>query len=390
MIRTVKIENYKSIPNLTLELGRVTVLIGTNGSGKSNILEAFAFAAAASQGKLDNEFLATRGIRVTEPEFMRSNFSVPQKQTNGRAVSKAKGDANAPADRITFKIKGDQQEFFQCNLHVDQSASYPKWQHLSRFPPDFVERIRRMLEPIRENLTDPEIVAILRQSVEQQVGSLLGFLIYTPENSALRTFQNEGQILPLGIRGEGLFAHLKALTANKYMPRLKKIKEHLSLMEWFETFEIPTELSPGERRLLIRDRYLTDGAMFDQRSANEGFLFLLFYMTLMISPDTPAFFAIDNMDSSLNPKLCTALLKQVVSLAREYDKQVIVTTHNPAVLDGLELADDDQRLLVVDRNRDGHTRVARVEPLKPVNGSPSMSLSEAFIRGFIGGVPTNF
>ncbi len=49
MIRQVVIENYKPIPEMTLDLGRVTVLIGANGSGKSNILEAIALASAASQ-----------------------------------------------------------------------------------------------------------------------------------------------------------------------------------------------------------------------------------------------------------------------------------------------------------------------------------------------------
>ena len=74
MIRKVRINNYKSIPDLTLDLGRVTVLIGANGSGKSNILEAIALASAAAQNKLDNEFLISRGIRVTETRFMRSAF----------------------------------------------------------------------------------------------------------------------------------------------------------------------------------------------------------------------------------------------------------------------------------------------------------------------------
>ena len=37
MIRKVHIANFKSIPDLTLDLGRVTVLIGANGSGKSKI-----------------------------------------------------------------------------------------------------------------------------------------------------------------------------------------------------------------------------------------------------------------------------------------------------------------------------------------------------------------
>ena len=42
MIRNVQIHNYKSLPDLSLDLGRVNVLIGANGSGKSNILEAIA------------------------------------------------------------------------------------------------------------------------------------------------------------------------------------------------------------------------------------------------------------------------------------------------------------------------------------------------------------
>ena len=38
MIRKINVENYKSLPKLCLELGRVTILIRANGSG-SNILE---------------------------------------------------------------------------------------------------------------------------------------------------------------------------------------------------------------------------------------------------------------------------------------------------------------------------------------------------------------
>jgi predicted ATPase len=226
--------------------------------------------------------------------------------------------------------------------------------------------------------------------LSERTSPLPGFLVYVPENSALRTFQAEGQILPLGIRGEGLFAHLKGLNNVTYRKHLEKIKESLALIDWFESFEIPKDLSPGERSIRIRDRYLPDDMLFDQRSANEGFLFLLFYLTLFISPDTPKFFAIDNIDCSLNPKLCTALLRQLVKLAVEHDKQVLVTTHNPAVLDGLDLNDPEQRLLVVDRNKSGHTRVQRIDPPKPVAGQAPVSLSEAFLRGYIGGLPKNF
>lgn len=169
-----------------------------------------------------------------------------------------------------------------------------------------------------------------------------------------------------------------------------EITDRLALLEWFERIEIPKDLAPGERSILIRDKFLAEGALFDQRSANEGFLFLLFYFTLFISNATPTFFAIDNVDSSLNPKLCTALVRQLVELATKHNKQAIFTTHNPAVLDGLDLSDDEQRLFVVERVKDGATRVRRVPAPAAIDGQPPLSLSEAFLRGYVGGLPKNF
>lgn len=238
---------------------------------------------------------------------------------------------------------------------------------------------RRLLDAVAE---------ALRTEPDQQYAR--DFLIYSPENSALRIFQAEGQILPLGIKGEGLFAHLKALAASEHRDKLEEIIEKLTLIDWFEGFELPEDLAPGERSIRIRDRYLAEGALFDQRSANEGFLFLLFYFTLLVSPDTPRFFAIDNIDTSLNPKLCSALTRELVDLAKKHDKQVILTTHNPAILDGLDLHDDEQRLFVVSRNQHGHTRAHRVSPPQSVNGELPMKLSEAFLGGYIGGLPKNF
>ena len=74
MINKIKIKNFKSIVDLTLDLGRFNVIIGANGCGKTNILEAITFASAASQDKLDLEYLANRDIRVTDPQFMFNAF----------------------------------------------------------------------------------------------------------------------------------------------------------------------------------------------------------------------------------------------------------------------------------------------------------------------------
>src|SRR5262249_35819480 len=120
------------------------------------------------------------------------------------------------------------------------------------------------------------------------------------------------------------------------------------------------------------------------------FLFLLFYFTLFASPQTPRFFAVDNVDASLNPKMCAALMRSMVELAKKHDKQAIVTTHSPSLLVGLNLHDDEQRLFAVSRRRDGSPRIDRIHAPKPLDGDKPVRLSEAFVRGYIGGLPKNF
>jgi AAA15 family ATPase/GTPase len=146
-----------------------------------------------------------------------------------------------------------------------------------------------------------------------------------------------------------------------------------------------------ERIIQVKDRYLDkELPYFNQRSSNEGFLFLMFYFALFVSDDTPKFFAIDNIENALNPKLCTRLIKELVELAKKYDKQVIFTTHNPAILDGLDLSDDDQRLFTIYRNIYGHTKAERIFPPQPLEDEDPVPLSEAFMNGYIGGLPDNF
>ena len=387
VIREIEIEGFKSIDRLKLELGRVTVLIGENGCGKSNILEAIAFASAACADRLSHEFLASRGMRPSEPALMQPLFA-------GRTST---------ATRVQMQsIDG---EGLRIEFLEDVSSTVPKWKadilpvtHRGEAPTLDPKALKELEGAFFGHVkTQEQMLALVRDLrsvfasviVKQSFPSLEDFVVFSPENTALRTFEREGQILPIGVSGEGLFAHLRTLERAGNADVLGELNRRLRLIDWFAAFEIPSDLGPGEHRLSIRDRYLPD-VWLDQRSANEGFLFLLFYYTLLLSPDTPSFFAIDNIDASLNPRLCARLMKEVVELAKARDKQVVVTTHNPAVLDGLNLADDEQRLVVVSRTQRGTTRARRIPASRPIEGAPSQRLSEAFIRGFLGGLPDNF
>ncbi|HEX3528227.1 MAG TPA: AAA family ATPase [Thermoanaerobaculia bacterium] len=61
-LRRVRIRNYKSLGNADVELGRLTVLIGRNGSGKSNFLDALYFVADALRTSLDHALKSRGGI----------------------------------------------------------------------------------------------------------------------------------------------------------------------------------------------------------------------------------------------------------------------------------------------------------------------------------------
>lgn len=391
MIKEIRIKNFKSVQKLKLELGRVNVFIGENGCGKSNILEAIAMASASASGKLDNEFLTSRGIRVTQPQMMRSAF-----------------DKEQTRESIQLFVFGEkEEEKFESELSHNNDY-LDKWKDLKKIE-EFAEK--KMLSQFRSligqqiddknksqfNKTYETFEKTLNHMIEylnsEEINALnlQGFLIYSPENTALRMFEKEGQILPLGIRGEGLFKLLKFLNQKENKTALEKIKENLRFLDWFEDFDIPTDLYATETRLKIIDRFLDPALdIFDQKSANEGFLFLLFYITLFVSEETPKFFAIDNIDASLNPKLCRELIKILTKLAKEHNKQVIFTTHNPAILDGLNLNDDEQRLFVIRRNVEGHTKADRYIKPRLIEGEKPVPLSVMFMRGYIGGLPKNF
>ncbi len=403
MIKTIQIKNFKSVVDLSLDLGTFNVLIGENGCGKSNILEAVAFGAAASNDKLDYEYFGNRGIRATNPEFMYSAFSNGKKKksitlditTDERVypynlinepsnpkkwINKNKEVALKEIDRI----------FKAIYLEDDEKKRNKVLEEINEGKNEIL-MISEFLKPFRKESDYKDFFGNLYPTILEKAFStkeISDYIIYSPEQSHLRKTESVAPIYPLGTKGEGLFQFLKELAFNKKnIKTLADIKRNLMLLDWYEDFDLPENLLKNEFSLKIKDKYLNENLKyFDERSTNEGFLFLLFYSTLFIAKSTPAFFAIDNIDSSFNPKLCMQLTRNLAELSKKHKKQVIVTTQNPAILDGLNLKDDMQRLFVISRNSAGHTRTERIN----YNENRIMKLSELWTKGFIGGLPENF
>jgi hypothetical protein len=241
------------------------------------------------------------------------------------------------------------------------------------------------------NAIQSSIDLLTSSLTKQYIEDLLAdFIVYSPETTALRTFEREGQILPLGVRGEGLLKLLRVM-ATEDETAWNSLQQNLELLDWLSGIDIDQSRALLEQSLRIRDRFVAATLPpFDQRSANEGFLYLLFFFALILSKSTPRCFAIENIDTSLNPKACSELMHRLSSLIIEREKQVLLTTHNPSILDGLNLHDEEQRLFVVSRNKHGHTVARRVTPPEPIGDELPIRLSEAFVRGLLGGIPQNF
>lgn len=380
MIEKIHIQNFKSIYDLELEVGRVNLFIGENGSGKSNLLEALVFVSASESNMLANEFLVSRGLRVPEPELMRSAFEEEDQNKDIKIF-------------IDYANKKDiKEEYFFKNIN----EVYSKWEVITKSDKnisEYTDQLNQIPEEeffIPESHADYKLIQLqLYQKLKLSI-KFKNFIIYSPENTALRIFEKEKQIQPLGINGESLLKLLKVINNYEDKSYINTIIESLQLFNWFEDITIPADISSLEDKVIIKDKYLY--REFTQRSANEGFLFILFYITLIVAKETPKAFAIDNIDASLNPKLCTKLMTILTDLAKKYDKQIFLTTHNPAILDGINLNDEEQKLFVVSRNDLGHTQMKQltVEDNPVDEDGEALNLSEAFLRGYLGGLPRGF
>ncbi len=103
-------------------------------------------------------------------------------------------------------------------------------------------------------------------------------------------------------------------------------------------------------------------------------------------PHAPSVFAVDSFDHALNPRLAKKITQVFCEQIIENKKHVFLTTHNPLVLDGLDLANDDIRLFAVDRDKNGYAQIKRIQISQELikEGQP---LSRLWINGRLGGVP---
>ncbi len=415
MIRRLRVKSFKSLEDVDVELGLVNVFIGANGSGKSNLLEALGVLSAAADGKVNDQTLKQRGVRPGVPSLYKSSFREGSPKSPQEIFLRASGD------NVSYQVSLD-------NVAESLSTWMFTAEHWERDGHEFAERGSAInpeqglaaLKAVDHDRSDPAL---------QFLRAIQNYVIYSPTTSVLRGTAIEpeprepiglsGGRLPQAINLVRMYRHSSASEVTTHYRRV--IRESLELIDWAQDFrcantaDIPLSPSAASSPLVVKfvDRFMSPGRnVLSGFDASEGALYVLFLAVVAAHPATPAICAVDNADHGLNPRLARSLMSKLcgwyldapllptippnqpmTSIASTWPwtqpRQILLTTHNPLVLDGLPLMDERVRLFAVSRTNQGHTTVQRIEVTESLQrkAQEGWTLSRLWVMGHLGGVP---
>ena len=394
VLETLTVRTFKSLEDVTVDLGLVNVFIGANGSGKSNLLEALGVLSAASDGKVDDQSLLARGVRPGLPALYKTAFPA------------RKGERIPP--HLYFGARNVQARY-EVSLHNPLDEPAPAWKFKTeRWEDDNKTYAGR--SPAKAQKTNPERGLAALKAVEVDSGAALdllkllqGYVIFSPTTPVLRGVAPETQPRqPVGLSGGNLPQAIKELLKQRGEDRNSKqiCREALRLVDWAVSYGYTSSaklaLSPAaaasDSVIRFRDRFMRKGRnVISGYDASEGALYVLFLAVISGHKQSPRLCAVDNADHGLNPRLARSLMEHLCRwyLEAEEPRQILLTTHNPLVLDGLPLQDDRVRLFAVSRTNSGRTSVRRVvvDDSMLKKADQGWTLSRLWVMGHLGGVP---
>jgi predicted ATPase len=417
VITHLEIKGFKSLVDVSIELGAVNVFIGANGSGKSNLLEAVGFLSAIIGLGPETESLRYRGIREGYPSSFCASLkgqeqlqlSLAMEDEEMRYFVKLEPNQSHPTRWHIIEERGsfeDSGSFVRLNDHftvVGMGGEPPIPLHvnpqlLNRSCARYALTISSISKKNRPkpnlSLTAQEdwrrISSLEEPNLFDQVASMA---IFAPGTSQLRGSRTDIQREPLGLGGSGLsqaIDEMLRMEPEKLGPF--DLDDVYELIDWADSLSIDEATHNGEAtRLRIGDRFMGNGhKTVSLVEASEGALYVLFMLALVGHKESPPIFAVDNFDQALHPRLARALTRLVSEqVVDDGTRQMLATTHNPLVLDGLDLLDDRIRLFTVDRDPTGASQVRRVLVTEELmaKADEGFSLSQLWTTGRLGGVP---
>ncbi len=353
MLKRLTLDNFKSFRSASIPLGPLTLLVGTNASGKSNIRDALRVLHGIGLGYPLAEILGEkygpggilqwRGIRggVREVAFQDAGSFRLEVKLSGVTYGLSVNVSNVRSGpRVTSEARYWASEYV-FDSHPTDHPREQRGEHQIRVRHKGGAEISEFTSarPVLTQLADHEHSSLLIHrwcSVEAEYLQSLRFLDLDPE--AMRQPSQPGQHI-LGDRGENLSSVLQAICQDDARKQ--------TLLAWLRALApmdaVDFDFIPDFSGRVLVHLIDTHNHKISALSASDGTLRFLALVAALLSPDTGRIFFFEELDNGLHPTRLHLLIQQA---CREQGVQVIGTTHNPALLAFLDEQARKDALLV--------------------------------------------
>ncbi len=362
----ITIKGFKSIAAVEkLQLGAINVLIGANGSGKSNFIGVFAFLNAIRAGQLQ-EYVARAGGADRILHF---------------------GSKTTPAATIHIYFQGekDQYKITLAATETDQlfpNQLFPSSEIVSfwgdmQIPPFSIE-----LNPRGGEASISAASGGNANFAYQHLGRWQVYHFHdTSFNSPIKKTGdiNDNRFLrPDGANLAAFLYLLKLRHENSYSLIRRTVQR---VAPFFDDFLLePQRLYPD--KILLEWRHKGSDAYFNAAALSDGTLRFMALATSLLQPEEyrPSVILVDEPELGLHP-YAIALLAALVKQA-SHTTQVIIATQSPILLDHFQPED----VLVADR-ADGGTQFTRLDEDSLAIWLEEYSLGQLWEKNELGGRP---
>lgn len=367
-LKRIEISGYKSIKDIDLELRRLNILIGANGSGKSNLLSFFKLIREMLQGRLQF-FVGKEGGADTllfyGSKTTKNIEAYLHLDDNGnliiyklRMIPTARDSLQFEREKISFRNPNGNSEF-GCGLEHNES------------------QLAQSIDIWRSHNEDLAVHAgeIVVQAIKHW--GIFGF--YDTSVMRLQRYIHDNSAIHSD--GNNLVAILYKIRETQVTAYHRIVETIRQIAPWFGDFVIePLELNKNNVQLNWRDRY--SDKVFGPHQLPDGGLRAIALVTLLLqsTDNLPSLIVIDEPELGLHPNaicIIAALLKQA-----SLHCQIIVATQSPTFLDEF----DPEDVIVVDRE-EGKSLFTRQDPEKLREWLEEYSLGELWQKNSIGGGP---
>lgn len=357
MIRELSVAGFRSFATLDrLRLMARNILIGANGSGKSNFVELFQFAQAIGKGRLE-KYVARAG--GADP-----------------LLHYGAGTTEKMSFRIAF---GDQGGIVDLGLEpTDDERLFVTTAELSG-----LTRLRPGSSGRQSTDVVPPRASDMGDGLERVY--LNSWRIYdfrgVGRGSALRKNSDLYDCEALHPDASNLAGFLQLLS-RKHHTAYERIRDSVRLVApFFEDFDV-RPFALDERILRLRWRHTATDRLFDVSEFSEGTLRFVALATLLAQPIElrPSTIILDEPELGLHPFAINVLASMIQSAS--VGTQMIVSTQSAQLIDSFEPED----LLVADRVR-GATQLTRLQSAVLAEWLEDYTLGELWQKNALGGRP---